>query len=57
MIVVVIAVVVVVVVDAVLDLLLLLLLLLTLETWVFLVPDRPELFPVVVIDRIFGAVG
>ena len=52
---VVVIVVVVVVVDAVVDLLLLLLL--TLETWVFLVPDRPELFPVVVIDRIFGAVG
>ena len=48
---------VVVAVDAVVDLLLLLLLVLTLESWVFLVPDRPELFPVVVFDRIFGAVG
>ena len=52
--VVIVVVVVVVVVDAVVDLLFLLL---TLETWVFLVPDRPELFPVVVIVRIFGAVG
>ena len=50
-------VIVVVAVDAVVDLLLLLLLVLTLESWVFLVPDRPELFPVVVFDRIFGAVG